>query len=95
MDESGTDEIKVLPEKTQKRSTSDNDIPNPSRPVRFLISRQRASRGNSNVAFAQEAEMVDELTSHRPPTKYGYLEHIQSLKSGLVPDDKSISKKAK
>ncbi len=95
MDDSGSDKTRVLPEKTRKRSSFSNNAPNPARPIRFLIDRQRAARANSNVAFVQEMDSVHESTSHASSTNYGYLEHIQSLKSTLTPEDKSLSKKVR
>jgi hypothetical protein len=95
MDDSGPDEIRVLPEKHPKQSSFIKNIANPVRPIRFLTSRQRTSRDNSNVAFAKEMETFDELKSSAPSTNYGYLSHIQSLKSLMTSEDKSLPKKVR
>ncbi len=95
MDDSRPDKTRVLPEKTQKPSSFSSNAANPARPIRFLIDRQRAARAKSNVAFVQEMETVPESTSHASSTNYGYLEHIQSLKSSLTPDKKSLPRKVK
>jgi len=95
MDDSGPDETRVLPEKNRKRSSFSITTVNPARPIRFLTSRHRASRGNSNVAFVQEMETIDESKSSAPSTTYGYLAHIQSLKSLMTPEDKSLPKKVR
>jgi hypothetical protein len=95
MDNLGHDEIQVLPEKNRKRSSFGNDTANPARPIRFLIGRQRAKRGNSNVAIVQEMETFDESKSSVPSTTYGYLAHIQSLKSSMTPEDKSLPTKVR
>jgi len=95
MDDSRPDKTRVLPEKTPKQSSFSTNAANPARPIRFLIDRKRAARAKSNAAFVQEMETVPESTSHAPLTKYGYLEHIQSLKSSLTPEDKSLPKKVR
>ncbi len=95
MDDSKHDETRVIPDKTRKRSSFANNAPNPARPMRFLINRQRTARGNSNVAFVHEMETVEEPKSNLPGTTYGYLEHIRSLKPALTPDDKSLPKKVR
>ncbi len=95
MDDSKRDETRVLPDTTRKRSSFTSNAPNPARPMRFLISRQRPARGNSNVAFVHEMDTVDEPKSNLPGTTYGYLEHIRSLKPALTADDKSLPKKVR
>jgi len=95
MDDSGPDEIQVLPEKNRKRSSFSSNTTNPARPIRFLTRRHRANRGNSNAAFVQEMETIDEPKSSVPSTTYGYLAHIQSLKSLMTPEDKSLPKKVR
>jgi hypothetical protein len=97
MSDSISHETRVLPEKTRKRSSFSNTIPNPARPIRFLTSRKRDLRSNSNAAFVQEMETVDELTSSSAPSPsdYGYLKHIQSFKPLCTPDDKSLPKKVR
>jgi hypothetical protein len=95
MGDSSPDEIRVLPEKTQKQSSFSNNNPNPARPIRFLINRRRTRKGNSNAAFTQEMETVEEPTSSTPLTNYGYLQHIQSLKPLLTSEDKSLPKKVR
>ena len=63
------------------------------RPMRFLINhRSRIEERKGNVTAFQEMKAVDEQTSHPPPTLYGYLAHIQSLKPLLTPQDKSLPK---
>jgi hypothetical protein len=89
------DEKSTLPDASLKQSSFSSNAPNPARPMRFLISRQRAERGSNNAAFAQEMEAIDEAQTHPPPTTYGYLEHIRSLKSKLTPEDKSLPKKVR
>jgi hypothetical protein len=88
-------EKSTLPDAGRKRSSFSSNAPNPARPMRFLINRQRAERGSSNAAFAQEMEAIDEAQPRSPPTTYGYLEHIRSLKSTLTPEDKSLPKKVR
>ncbi|CAF0868481.1 unnamed protein product [Adineta steineri] len=97
MSDSKNDEIQVLPEKTQKRSFFNNNSPSPSRPVRFLLSRRQASRTKSTVGLVHEVNTVEEpeTTEHAPPTTYGYLEHIQSFKPLMTPDDKKLPKKVR
>ncbi len=95
MDDSTPDKTRVLPEKTQKPSSFSGDAPNPARPIRFLINRQRAARANSIVPIVQKMDTIDDLVSTTRPTNYGYLEHIQSLKSSLTPEDKSLTKKVR
>jgi hypothetical protein len=95
MDDSGRDDIQVLPEKTRKRSAFDNRTLNPARPIHFLAARRRTRNGNGNVAFVHEMKTTDESTSSAPSTTYGYLEHIQSLKPLFTPDDKSLPKKVR
>ncbi len=95
MDDSGPDEIRVFPEKNPTPLTFSSNTVNPVRPIRFLISRQRKKRGNSNAALAQEMETVKESISSVPSITYGYLPHIQSLKSLMTPEDKSLPKKVR
>jgi len=95
MDDSGPDEIQVLPEENPKPSSFSSNTVHPTRTIRFLTSRQRALRGNTNATFAKEMETFDESTSSVPPTNYGYLAHIQSLKSSMTPDDKSLPRKVR
>jgi len=95
MDDSKHDETRVIPDSAQKRSSFASNTPNPARPMRFLINRRRAARGNSNAAFVHEMEIVDEPKSNLPGTTYGYLEHIRSLKPALTADDKSLPKKVR
>ncbi|CAF2986218.1 unnamed protein product [Rotaria sp. Silwood2] len=90
---SESDEIRVSPEKTGKRSSASSSASNSTRGIRFLTSHQRLSRGNSNVSFINEMETIDESTFSISPPNYGYLEHIQSFKPLCKPDDKSLSKK--
>jgi hypothetical protein len=90
MDESGSDEIRVLPAKTFNNNTF-----NRAQLVPFPLSRKRTSKGDSNAAFVYEMETVDESTSKSSPTFYGTLEHIRSLKSSLTPEDKSLPKKVR
>jgi hypothetical protein len=85
-------ETQVLPEKTPKRSSFSGQPADPSRPIRFLLSRKRSRRANSNAAFVQELETAEESTPAAPPTAYGYLAHIQSFKPLCTPDDKSLPK---
>ena len=95
MADSERDEKQAGSSANRKGSSFSGNIPNPARPMRFLLSRQRASRGNSNAAFAQEMETVKERSSDPPPTSYGYLEHIRSLKSEMEAEDKSLPKKVR
>ncbi|CAF0868500.1 unnamed protein product [Adineta steineri] len=97
MSDSKDDEIRVLPERSRKRSSFSSNPPNPARPVRFLMNRRQASRSKSNAAFVHEMETVEEpdTTEHAPPTTYGYLEHIQSIKPLMTPDDKKLPKKVR
>ncbi|CAF3986233.1 unnamed protein product [Rotaria sp. Silwood2] len=92
---SESDEIRVSPEKTGKRSSASSSASNSTRGIRFLTSHQRLSRGNSNVSFINEMETIDESTFSISPPNYGYLEHIQSFKPLCKPDDKSLSKKVR
>jgi len=95
MDGSGPDNIRVIPQNTRKRSSFVGNNPNPDRPMRYVLGHHRTSRGSSNAAFAHEMNTIDEQTSSAPPTTYGYLEHIQSLKSSMTPEDKSLPKKVR
>jgi hypothetical protein len=95
MDDSSTNEVRVVPEKTRKQSSLSSNNSNAPRPIRFLINRRRTTRGNSNAAFAQEMETVEDSTSSTALTDYGYLKHIQSLKPLFIPEDKSLPKKVR
>jgi len=95
MDDSESDETRVLPKKTGKRSSLSGDAAHPARPIRFLINRQRAARAHSTVPFVQKMDTIDKFASITRPTNYGYLEHIQSLKSSITPEDKSLPKKVR
>ncbi len=95
MDDSNTNEVRVLPEKTRKQPSFRSSSLNPARPIRFLLNRRRTTRGNSNAAFSKEMETVDESTPSTPLTNYGYLKHIQSLKPLFIPEDKSLPKKVR
>jgi hypothetical protein len=95
MDDSECDKKQVLPDTSQKRSSFISHAPNPARPMRFLMSRRRAARGKSNVAFAQDMDIINEPKSNAPATTYGYLAHIRSLKPKFTPDDKSLPKKVR
>jgi hypothetical protein len=95
MGDSSPNEVRVVPEKNRKQSSISSNNPNPTRPIRFLINRRRARKGNSNAAFTQEMETVEESTSSTPLTNYGYLKHIQSLKPLFIPEDKSLPKKVR
>ena len=92
---SESDETRALLDETQKPSSFSSGISNAIRPVRLLSNRQRMSRGTSNDGFIQEINNADEPTACVPATKYGDLEHIQSLKSSFIPENKSLSKKVK
>ncbi|CAF4136440.1 unnamed protein product, partial [Adineta steineri] len=95
--DSKNDEVRVLPEEIQKQSSFNNNLPNPSRPVRFLLSRRQASRTKSTVGLIHEVDTVEEpeTTKLAPPKTYGYLEHIQSFKPLMTPDDKSLPRKVR
>jgi hypothetical protein len=95
MGDSQPDETRVLPKKTLKRSSFCTVVPNPARPMRYLISRRRLAKENSSIAIPEEMETLDKSTSHPSATTYGYLEHIQSLKPKLTPEDKSLPKKVR
>jgi hypothetical protein len=96
MDGSGPDNVRVIPQNTPKRSFFRDNNSNPNRPMRFVISHhRRVSKRNSNAAFADEMDTIDEQTSSAPSTTYGYLEHIQSLKSSMTPEGKSLPKKVR
>ncbi|CAF4158299.1 unnamed protein product, partial [Adineta steineri] len=97
MSDSKNDEVRVLPEEIQKQSSFNNNLPNPSRPVRFLLSRRQASRTKSTVGLIHEVDTVEEpeTTKLAPPKTYGYLEHIQSFKPLMTPDDKSLPRKVR
>jgi hypothetical protein len=95
MNDKELNETQVLPAKNRKRSSFSNAPADPSRPIRFLSSRKRSGRANSNAAFVQELETAEESTPTAPPTAYGYLAHIQSFKPFCTPDDKSLPKKVR
>lgn len=59
------------------------------------MNRSRIARQKDIDAAEQEMRENDEKSSHSPPTSYGYLEHIQSLKPLLTPQDKSLPKKVR
>ena len=88
-------ETRVLPKKILKRSSFGAVAPDPTRPVRFLISRRRAVKENNSVISVDEMETLAEPSSHSPATVYGDLEHLQSFKAELKPDDKSLPKKVR
>ncbi|CAF0740842.1 unnamed protein product [Adineta steineri] len=97
MSDSKNDEVRVLPEETQKLSSFNNNLPNPSRPIRFLLSRRQASRTKSTVGLIHEVDTVEEpeTTKLALPKTYGYLEHIQSFKPLCTPDDKKLPRKVR
>ncbi len=95
MSGSEADETRVLLDKTQKPLSSISTIPDPVRPMHFLTSSSGASSTHSNGAYIQEMDTVDKSKSSNRPNNYGYLEHIQSLKSSFTPEDKSLSKKVR
>lgn len=95
MADSEADETRALLDETPKPSSSSSGISNRIRPVRLLSNRQRLSRGTSNDGFSQEINNADGPTSYVPATRYGYLEHIQSLKPSFIPENKSLPKKVK
>jgi hypothetical protein len=98
MEGTDSDDIKVLPAQSQRRSSLSSNAVHPSRPIRFLTGRKlrkQEARSNSNAAFVQEMDTVDEPTAASPSSDYGYLGHIQSFKPKLTPDDKSLPKKVR
>jgi hypothetical protein len=95
MDESGSNETRVLPEHNQKQSSFNNNTSNPTQLVRFLHNRKRTSKVGGNAAFVPEMKTVNKSTSKSSPAFYGTLEHIRSLKSLLTPEDKSLPKKVR
>jgi hypothetical protein len=88
-------ETQVLPEITPKPSLFGSQTADRSRPFRFLLSRKRYARANSNAAFVHELETAEEPTPAAPLTTYGYLANIQSFKPFCTPDDKSLPKKVR
>ncbi len=95
MDDSESDETRVLPKKTGKPSSFSGDAAHPTRLIRSITNRQRAARANSTVPFVQKMDTIDKFASTTRPTNYGYLEHIKSLKSSITPEDKSLPKKVR
>jgi hypothetical protein len=95
MNDKELNETQVSPQSTPKPSLFSGQPANRSRPIRFLLSRKRSARANSNVALVQELETVEEPTPAAPPTTYGYLAHIRSFKPFCTPDDKSLPKKVR
>ncbi len=95
MNDNELNETQVLPESTRIPSLSSGQPADRSRTIRFLLSRKRSARANSNAALVQELETVEESTPAAPPTTYGYLAHIQSFKPVCTPDDKSLPKKVR
>jgi hypothetical protein len=94
MGDFGCGETRVLRKTTLKESSFNTVAPNPTRPVRFLISRRQAAKEKNNAAFPDGMEILP--ASHSPPsTTYGYLDHIQSLKPELTADGKSLPKKVR
>ena len=92
---SESDETRALLDETPKPSSSSSGISNAIRPVRLLSNRRRMSMRTSNDGFFQEINSADEPTLYASAIKYGYLEHIQSLKSSFIPENKSLSRKVK
>jgi hypothetical protein len=95
MSDSEADETRLLLDGTQNPSSSSNNIPDSIRPIDFLTSSQGASGGRSNDTFVKEMDTIEKATSPPRPANYGYLEHIQSLKSSFTPEEKSLSKKVR
>ncbi len=95
MDESDSDETRVLPKQNQKQSSFDNNTSNRAELARLLLSRKPTSKGGGDAAFVHEMKNVDESASKCSPAFYGTLEHIRSLKSSLTPEDKSLPKKVR
>ncbi|CAF0756770.1 unnamed protein product [Rotaria sordida] len=95
MDNLESDEARVLPEKTRKKSSFSGNTLNLARPLRFLVNHQRPSKGNSNAAFVHQMDTMDESTFSISPPTYGNLEHIQSFKPLCKPDDKSLPKEVR
>ncbi|CAF3893327.1 unnamed protein product [Rotaria sordida] len=95
MDNLESDEARVLPEKTRKKSSFSGNTLNLARPLRFLVNHQRSSKGNSNAAFVHQMDTMDESTFSISPPTYGNLEHIQSFKPLCKPDDKSLPKEVR
>jgi hypothetical protein len=89
------DETQGLLDKTRQPSTSSDNTPSLIRSILSLATGQGPSGPNNNGAFVQEMDTIDKSTSSTRPTNYGYLEHIQSLKSSLTPDKKSLPRKVK
>lgn len=90
------DETKKLLNET-KQSLSSNDSPNNQyQSISIPTSTQATSGLNTNDALAQDnMDNTNIPISSSHPENYGYLEHIQSLKPLLTPDDKSLKKKVK
>ncbi len=95
MSGSEPDETRVLLDKTQEPSSSSSNIPNTIRSINFRTNPQGTSGERSNDAFVKEMDTVEKPTSSDRPANYGYLEHIQSLKSSLTPENKPLSKKVR
>ena len=97
MDTPQTDDLEEIPKKPRKKSSFSSATPNPSRPIRYLVHARRQNRSKSNAAFVEEEtnEIDDESESSNQTTKYGYLEHIQSIKPLFRPDDRSLPKKVR
>jgi hypothetical protein len=95
MSGSEADETRLLLDRTQTPSSSSNNIPDSIRPIHILTSSQGTSGGSSNDTFVKEMDTIEKVTPPNRPTNYGYLEHIQSLKSSFTPKEKSLSKKVR
>jgi len=89
------DERKKLIDKTQQPSSSNGNAPNPYQSIPLLTSTPAISSANTNGDFVQEMDSINKSISSSRPANYGYLEHIQSIKPLLTPEDKSKKKKVR